>query len=212
MIVLQVPFIVNTLWDALLDLDDLTASTNSIMTLLSLLLTFPHVRQCRSEPLNGFLNVFGIKTLGYIKATIFLFLYCSMGQSLTVLVPRVWPFLRHTISSVRKAALETLYTLLSKADEVTAGHFTKQQCGRKRAAGQQSKFSFTASFFFPFFLSLQSIAGWINPILQDMLRHIFQSCILESNEEILDLIQKVCDKSRMMWVFLRLDNKERNCL
>ncbi|XP_041865492.1 TATA-binding protein-associated factor 172 [Melanotaenia boesemani] len=119
----EVPFIVNTLWDALLDLDDLTASTNSIMTLLSLLLTYPQVRQC------------------------------SMQQSLTVLVPRVWPFLRHTISSVRKAALETLYTLLSKAD--------------------------------------QSCAVWINPILQDMLRHIFQSCILESNEEILELIQKV---------------------
>uniref|UniRef100_A0A3P9N4Y9 B-TFIID TATA-box binding protein associated factor 1 n=1 Tax=Poecilia reticulata TaxID=8081 RepID=A0A3P9N4Y9_POERE len=119
----KVPFIVNTLWDALLDLDDLTASTNSIMTLLSLLLTFPHVRQC------------------------------SMEQSLTVLVPRVWPFLRHTISSVRKAALETLFTLLSKADE--------------------------------------GCAIWINPILQDMLRHIFQSCILESNDEILELIQKV---------------------
>ncbi|XP_069001339.1 TATA-binding protein-associated factor 172 [Embiotoca jacksoni] len=119
----KVPFIVNTLWDALLDLDDLTASTNSIMTLLSSLLTYPQVRQC------------------------------SMQQSLTVLVPRVWPFLRHTISSVRRAALETLFTLLSKAD--------------------------------------QSCAVWINPILQDMLRHIFQSCILESNEEILELIQKV---------------------
>ena len=43
----QVPFIVNTLWDALLELDDLTASTNSIMTLLSSLLTYPQVRQCR---------------------------------------------------------------------------------------------------------------------------------------------------------------------
>ncbi|XP_034079596.1 TATA-binding protein-associated factor 172 isoform X1 [Gymnodraco acuticeps] len=119
----EVPFIVNTLWDALLDLDDLTSSTNSIMTLLSLLLTYPRVRQC------------------------------SMQQSLTILVPRVWPFLRHTISSVRRAALETLFTLLSKADE--------------------------------------SCAMWINPILQDMLRHMFQSCILESNEEILELIQKV---------------------
>lgn len=119
----KVPFIVNTLWDALLDLDDLTASTNSIMTLLSLLLTYTQVRQC------------------------------SMQLSLTVLVPRVWPFLRHTISSVRRAALETLFTLLSKAD--------------------------------------QSCAVWINPILQDMLRHIFQCCILESNEEILELVQKV---------------------
>ncbi|XP_076142111.1 TATA-binding protein-associated factor 172-like isoform X1 [Alosa pseudoharengus] len=119
----KVPFIVNILWDALLELDDLTASTNSIMTLLSSLLTYPQVRQC------------------------------NMQQSLTVLVPRVWPFLRHTISSVRKAALETLFTLLSKAD--------------------------------------QNCAVWLNPILQDMLRHIFQSCILESNQEIMDLIQKV---------------------
>ncbi|XP_030628139.1 TATA-binding protein-associated factor 172 [Chanos chanos] len=119
----KVPFIVNTLWDALLELDDLTASTNSIMTLLSSLLTYPQVRQC------------------------------SMQQSLTVLVPRVWPFLRHTIASVRRAALETLFTLLSKAD--------------------------------------QGCAVWLIPILQDMLRHIFQSCILESNQEILDLIHKV---------------------
>uniref|UniRef100_A0A673HUX5 TATA-binding protein-associated factor 172-like n=1 Tax=Sinocyclocheilus rhinocerous TaxID=307959 RepID=A0A673HUX5_9TELE len=119
----KVPFIVDTLWNALLELDDLTASTNSIMTLLSSLLTYPQVRQC------------------------------STHQSLTVLVPRVWPFLRHTIASVRRAALETLFTLLSKAD--------------------------------------QSCALWLNPIMQDMLRHIFQSCILESNQEILELIQKV---------------------
>ncbi|XP_059929981.1 TATA-binding protein-associated factor 172 isoform X1 [Gadus macrocephalus] len=119
----KVPFIVNTLWDALLDLDDLTASTNSIMTLLSSLLTYPQVRQC------------------------------SLEQCLTVLVPRVWPFLRHTISSVRRAALETLFTLLSKAD--------------------------------------QDCAQWLNPVLQEMLRHIFQSCILESHQDILDLIQKV---------------------
>lgn len=47
-----------------------------------------------------------------------LFITCSMQQSLTILVPRVWPFLRHTIASVRRAALETLFTLLSKADQV----------------------------------------------------------------------------------------------
>uniref|UniRef100_A0A670YLS6 B-TFIID TATA-box binding protein associated factor 1 n=1 Tax=Pseudonaja textilis TaxID=8673 RepID=A0A670YLS6_PSETE len=84
----KVPFILNILWDALLDLDDLTASTNSIMTLLSSLLTYSQVQRC------------------------------SIQQSLTVLVPRVWPFLHHTISSVRKAALETLFTLLSTQDQV----------------------------------------------------------------------------------------------
>ncbi|OCT71624.1 TATA-binding protein-associated factor 172 [Xenopus laevis] len=119
----QVPFIISTLWDALLELDDLTASTNSIMTLLSSLLMYPQVQQC------------------------------NVQQSLTVLVPRVWPFLRHTISSVRKAALETLCTLLSTQD--------------------------------------QNCSGWLTPILQDMMRHIFQICILESNQEIIDLILKV---------------------
>ncbi|XP_063291293.1 TATA-binding protein-associated factor 172 isoform X1 [Pelobates fuscus] len=119
----QVPSILSTLWDALLELDDLTASTNSIMTLLSSLLTYPQVQQC------------------------------NIQQSLTILVPRVWPFLRHTISSVRRAALETLYTLLSTQD--------------------------------------QNCSGWLIPILQEMLRHIFQICILESNQEILDLIKKV---------------------
>ncbi|KAM8924786.1 TATA-binding protein-associated factor 172 [Pelodytes ibericus] len=119
----QVPFILSTLWDALLELDDLTASTNSIMTLLSSLLMYPQVQQC------------------------------NIQQSLTILVPRVWPFLRHTISSVRKAALETLYTLLSTQD--------------------------------------QNCSGWLIPILQEMLRHIFQICILESNQDILDLIHKV---------------------
>ncbi|KAG8135443.1 hypothetical protein E2320_008472, partial [Naja naja] len=87
----KVPFILNILWDALLDLDDLTASTNSIMTLLSSLLTYSQVQRC------------------------------SIQQSLTVLTS----------------------------------------------------------------------ATWLTPILQDMLRHIFQFCILESNQEILDLIHKV---------------------
>lgn len=42
---------------------------------------------------------------------------------------------------------------------------------------------------------------WLNPILQDMLRHIFQSCILESNQEILDLIQKVCKATDTPYTF-----------
>ncbi|MEE6485729.1 hypothetical protein FKM82_014380 [Ascaphus truei] len=119
----QVPFILCTLWDALLELDDLTASTNSIMILLSSLLMYTQVQQC------------------------------NIQQSLTILVPRVWPFLRHSISSVRRAALETLCTLLCT--------------------------------------QVQNCSGWLTPILQDMLRHIFQLCILESNQEILDLIHKV---------------------
>ncbi|KAL3875984.1 hypothetical protein ACJMK2_033877, partial [Sinanodonta woodiana] len=79
----QIPVILTSLWNTLLDLDDLTASTNSIMTLLSTLLAHP------KAPILDLLSV-----------------------PLHELVPRLWPFFRHNISSVRKAALATLNTLL----------------------------------------------------------------------------------------------------
>ncbi|XP_063444326.1 TATA-binding protein-associated factor 172-like [Mytilus trossulus] len=81
---LQVPLIVSCLWETLLDLDDLTSSTNSIMTLLSTMLSHP-----QSSILNW------------------------LTTPLTELVPRLWPFLRHNIASVRKSALETFHTLLT---------------------------------------------------------------------------------------------------
>ncbi|XP_022080347.1 TATA-binding protein-associated factor 172-like isoform X2 [Acanthaster planci] len=122
----QVPTILSTLWDTLLELDDLTASTNSIMTLLASLHSYPAALVCH-------------------------------GQSTTTLMPRLWPFLRHNITSVRRAVLETLCTLL------LADH---QQVPTD---------------------------VWLPPVLQDALRHIFQRCILESNPDILALIDKVWD-------------------
>ncbi|XP_072029618.1 TATA-binding protein-associated factor 172-like [Amphiura filiformis] len=124
----KVPVILNTLWDTLLDLDDLTASTNSIMMLLASLLSYPLCSQQSSHM-----------------------------TSLTNLVPRLWPFLRHGIMSVRKAALDTFLRLLD-------------------ADNQQ----------FP-------PNVWLPPILQDALRHMYQRSLLETNQDILDLIEKVWD-------------------
>lgn len=124
-----------------------------------------------------------------------------MQLSLTVLVPRVWPFLRHTISSVRRAALETLFTLLSKADQVNLDIKLLEQIWQNGC-----NYSVCSSeYWLILFIVLQSCALWINPILQDMLRHIFQSCILESNEEILELIRKVCCLTKTVYLgMLRL--------
>ena len=74
-----------TLWDTLVELDDLTASTNSIMMLLAKILSSPSVTPQGTGCKDSFL---------------------------TELVPRLWPFFRHNIKSVRLAALETLKTLL----------------------------------------------------------------------------------------------------
>ncbi|XP_059168420.1 TATA-binding protein-associated factor 172-like [Physella acuta] len=83
----QLPNILSCLWDTLSDLDDLTASTNSIMTLLAKLMSH-----------------------SITKSSTF------MTVSLTELTPRLWPFLRHNIVSVRRAALETFHTLLGLHD------------------------------------------------------------------------------------------------
>ena len=81
----QVQDVLVTLWDTLVELDDLTASTNSIMMLLARILSCPSVASQGTE---------------------------DGDSSLTELVPRLWPFFRHNIKSVRLAALETLQTLL----------------------------------------------------------------------------------------------------
>lgn len=81
----QVQEVLVTLWDTLVELDDLTASTNSIMMLLARILSCPSVAPQGTG---------------------------GSESSLTELVPRLWPFFRHNIKSVRLAALETLKTLL----------------------------------------------------------------------------------------------------
>ncbi|ORY40453.1 hypothetical protein BCR33DRAFT_754270 [Rhizoclosmatium globosum] len=77
--------IVTTLWDTLQDLDDLTAATSSIMDLLSSLLTKPEIR---AE------------------------MHARDATTLSVYVPRLYPFFRHAIVSVRSAVLKTVRSLL----------------------------------------------------------------------------------------------------
>nr|XP_054762418.1 TATA-binding protein-associated factor 172-like [Lytechinus pictus] len=124
----QVMQILHTLWETLVELDDLTASTNSIMNLLASLLSNPSV--C---------------------------IQSSLSQPLGVMVQRLWPFMRHNIGSVRRAVLDTLHTLLCTENPQ------------------------------------MPVAAWIAPILTDMLRHVYQRCILETNKDILELVKKVWD-------------------
>ncbi|KAL1916044.1 uncharacterized protein VTP21DRAFT_6048 [Calcarisporiella thermophila] len=86
----KIPEMVNVLWDCLTDLkDDLTASTANVMDLLSKLFT--------SE-----------KVLEYMKSADKI----DQTYSLTNLIPRLYPFFRHTITTVRAAVLNTLVTFL----------------------------------------------------------------------------------------------------
>ena len=82
--------LVAIVWDCLSNLqDDLSASTGSVMDLLAKLCTFPQVLEAMK--LNAAQDELS-----------------SFGN----LVPRLFPFLRHTITSVRSAVLRALLTFL----------------------------------------------------------------------------------------------------
>lgn len=73
--------IVIRLWELLREQDDLAAACNSFMGLLAAILSLPSARACLTP------------------------------QPLSQVLPRLWPFLSHSSSSVRKATLQTLQTL-----------------------------------------------------------------------------------------------------
>lgn len=94
------------LWDSLLELDELSASTNSVMELLSILVVVLSDETVASEAQ-------------------------SLIGSLNILVTRLWPFLSHNISSVRQSCVKTLLSLLTsevKTIEKCMYNLIEQSC------------------------------------------------------------------------------------
>ena len=91
--------LINIVWGSLSNLgDDLSASTGRIMDLLATLCGFPEVLQTMKE-----------------SAAL------DEERSFTLLVPRLYPFLRHTITSVRLAVLKALMTFAKLDGESSQG-------------------------------------------------------------------------------------------
>ncbi|CAH9101648.1 unnamed protein product [Cuscuta epithymum] len=105
--------IVMLLWDILLDLDDLSPSTSSVMNLLAEIYSQEKVISKMYENLPSLgkqefnLNDIGCEdNIGVGTSSL------ENPHTLSVLAPRLWPFMRHTITSVRYAAIRTLERLL----------------------------------------------------------------------------------------------------
>jgi TATA-binding protein-associated factor len=82
--------LIDTLWTSLEELrDDLSASTGSVMDLLAKLFSIPNVLEMITESATH-----------------------DEEKSFGVLIPRLFPFLRHTIRTVRTAVLRALRTFL----------------------------------------------------------------------------------------------------
>lgn len=110
------------LWDILLDLDDLSPSTSSVMHLLAELYTqqemAPRTSVKRVEPrlmldLNEAIQLED-ESEDETKQM-------DDPSVLSTLAPRLWPFMRHNISSVRHAAISTLERILEAGKKSATG-------------------------------------------------------------------------------------------
>ncbi|KAK4192120.1 putative TATA-binding protein-associated factor MOT1 [Podospora australis] len=91
--------LINIVWESLSNLgDDLSASTGKIMDLLATLCSFPQVLEAMKLSASQ-----------------------DEERSFTLLVPRLYPFLRHTITSVRLAVLKALMTFVNLGSETSQG-------------------------------------------------------------------------------------------
>ncbi|OCK81293.1 hypothetical protein K432DRAFT_425065 [Lepidopterella palustris CBS 459.81] len=91
--------LIDRVWACLSDLnDDLSASTGSVMDLLAKLCSFPEVLKAMKENARN-----------------------DSSKSFEELVPRLYPFLRHAITSVRAAVLRALLTFLNIEGDGTDG-------------------------------------------------------------------------------------------
>ena len=91
--------LISVVWDCLLDFqDDLSASTGAVMDLLATLCSFQPVLDAMRQNAAD-----------------------DSEQSFDLLVPRLYPFFRHTITSVRLAVLKALSTFLRLKDLSTHG-------------------------------------------------------------------------------------------
>ncbi|KAK4169378.1 hypothetical protein QBC43DRAFT_307577 [Cladorrhinum sp. PSN259] len=91
--------LIHIVWESLSNLgDDLSASTGKIMDLLATLCSFPEVLEAMKASASQ-----------------------DEERSFTTLVPRLYPFLRHTITSVRLAVLKALMTFVNLGTETSQG-------------------------------------------------------------------------------------------
>lgn len=146
----EVSKIMKLLWDLLLNQDELTSASNSFMGLLAAILNLENA-SCWLEM-----------------------------EPMTILVPRLWPFLCHNTSSVRKSTALTLKTL-SQHEIVT-----KQYDNGKTEVENNSNGNLSYTLHLNY-----GVKTWPFELLNETLRHIFQRALVEPNDDIQEIIEHV---------------------
>uniref|UniRef100_A0A0A1WE77 TATA-binding protein-associated factor 172 n=1 Tax=Zeugodacus cucurbitae TaxID=28588 RepID=A0A0A1WE77_ZEUCU len=172
----QVSSIVKMLWDLLLDQDELTSASNSFMGLLAAILCLPNAGS-----------------------------WIQM-EPMSTLIPRLWPFLSHSSSSVRKSTLLTLQTLtasdLSKEKleattvDVPATSTADINNGNGVIVSSKESSNDAAAALAINFDSKKlnlnmGVVDWQWKLLQDALRFIYERILVEPQADIQEMSCKV---------------------
>lgn len=155
----EVSNMVKMLWDLLLEQDELTAACNSFMGLLAAILGLPRASD-----------------------------WIQM-EPMAELVPRLWPFLCHSTSSVRKSTLQTLITLTRPTTTIAT---TTTKPDNVVQADTKAMTPGLAILNKPANLNLQfGVKEWPSQLLQDTMRHIYQRVLVEHLEDVQRLAEDV---------------------
>lgn len=110
---------------------------------------------------------------------------------MSTLIPRLWPFLSHSTSSVRKSTLVTLRTLTghSKTVKNNTGDYLVDI--EANTSGKSIKCAENFSFDSKNLSINIGVIDWQWKLLQEALRHIFQRILVEPNAEIQNMAKEV---------------------
>lgn len=172
----QVSSIVKMLWDLLLDQDELTSACNSFMGLLAAILCLPNAGS-----------------------------WIQM-EPMSTLIPRLWPFLSHSTSSVRKSTLLTLQTL-------TASNLSKEKLeataivvpttssaainngnvviASKKGSSSDETVAIAINFDSKKLNLNLGVIDWQWKLLQDALRFVYERILVEPQADIQEMSCKV---------------------
>ena len=109
----------------------------------------------------------------------------ALLQSLSELVPRLWMFLSHNITSVRTSCLKALYTLLSDKAGREGERGEEGGKGERKGEGEGEGGKEETE------IEREAHLSWIENILQSFLCHVFQRFLLEGDEGNTHLLHQV---------------------
>lgn len=126
-------------------------------------------------------------------------------EPMSILVPRLWPFLSHTTSSVRKSTLQTLKTLTqcnpiasvepgvaaATAAEPSNGNDTNQTTEATTTSANINDLGGVINVNATKLSLNFGVKEWPANLLQDALRHIYQRVLVEHLPDIQNLAEEV---------------------